>query len=110
TAWVFVNLAIHDLYVANWSVEAQNEVWKSSPDTLIGSTFVFPAGSAKRCEGGYMLSGRWPFSSGVHPCQWNIVGAIVRGDDGEVLEQRYFLLKREQYAIVDNWHVEALRG
>jgi 3-hydroxy-9,10-secoandrosta-1,3,5(10)-triene-9,17-dione monooxygenase len=108
-SWVFLNLAIHDLYVANWPTRAQEEVW-SSPDALIGSTFVFPAGRARRTEGGYLVSGRWPFSSGVHPCSWNILGAIVQDDSGAPPRQRYFLLKRDQYEILDTWHVEALRG
>ena len=110
TGWVFVNLAIHDLYAANWPVEAQEEIWGGNPDALIGSSFVFPAGRAVRVPGGYQLSGRWPFSSGVHPCQWNIMGAIASAGDGEPSHQRYFMLKREQYEILDTWHVEALRA
>ena len=110
TAWVLMNLAIHDVYVANWPEQAQREVWSGNPDVLIGSTFVFPAGRATRVEGGYRLSGRWPFSSGVHPCEWNILGGIVQPAGEEPAQQRYFLLKREQYEILDTWHVEALRG
>jgi 3-hydroxy-9,10-secoandrosta-1,3,5(10)-triene-9,17-dione monooxygenase len=110
TAWVFVNLAIHDLYAANWPVCTQEEIWGGNPDALIGSSFVFPAGRAVRVSGGYQLSGRWPFSSGIHPCQWNILGAVVVGEHGEPPRQRYFMLKRAQYEILDTWHVEALRG
>jgi 3-hydroxy-9,10-secoandrosta-1,3,5(10)-triene-9,17-dione monooxygenase len=111
TSWVLVNLAIHDLYVANWPREAQEEVWRTDADVLIGSSFVFPAGRARRVKGGYVVSGRWPFSSGVHPCEWNILGGIVQPEgDAGTPHQRYFLLKREQYSILDTWHVAALRG
>ena len=32
---------------------------------LIASAILFPPGKATRVTGGYRLSGRWPFSSGV---------------------------------------------
>ncbi|WP_242127386.1 acyl-CoA dehydrogenase family protein [Sphingobium sp. Sx8-8] len=109
TAWVLANLAVHELYMALWPRHVQEEVW-SNPDTLIGSTFVFPAGRANKVEGGYIVNGRWPFSSGIHPCDWTINGAIVAGEDGSPPSQRYFLLSRDQYDILDTWHTEALRG
>jgi 3-hydroxy-9,10-secoandrosta-1,3,5(10)-triene-9,17-dione monooxygenase len=76
---------------------------------LIASSMVFPAGKARRVAGGYRLSGRWPFSSGVDPAAWNMLGGTVRGD-AETGEYRMFLLPREDYTIIDNWHVMGLRG
>jgi 3-hydroxy-9,10-secoandrosta-1,3,5(10)-triene-9,17-dione monooxygenase len=109
TAWVVANLAVHDLYLALWPLSVQEDVW-SDPDALIGSTFVFPAARATAAEGGYIVNGRWPFSSGIHPCQWTINGALVVSEHGAPPTQRYFLLKSDQYEILDTWHVVALRG
>ena len=36
---------------------------------------------ARRVEGGYRLTGRWPFSSGVDYSTWNMFGAVV-SDEG----------------------------
>ncbi|HLI19911.1 MAG TPA: acyl-CoA dehydrogenase family protein, partial [Stellaceae bacterium] len=77
TAWVVANLASHHWMLAMWPEAAQNEVWGVSPDDLIGSALVFPSGKATAVTDGYMLSGRWPFSSGVDPSRWNFVGGIV---------------------------------
>jgi 3-hydroxy-9,10-secoandrosta-1,3,5(10)-triene-9,17-dione monooxygenase len=109
TAWVYVNLAIHEIYVAAWPAAIQREVW-SDTETLVGSTFVFPAGRAKRVEGGYLLNGRWPFSSGIYPCSWTINGGIVEGEDDRPPETRYFLLREGEYEILDTWRVAALKG
>jgi 3-hydroxy-9,10-secoandrosta-1,3,5(10)-triene-9,17-dione monooxygenase len=93
-----------------WPKEAQDEIWGESPDHLIGSALVFPAGSARKVEGGYRLSGRWPFSSGVDPSQWNMVGGIVRDENGRTLEHRVFIADARDYGVIDTWFVTGLRG
>ncbi len=109
TAWNWVNYAVHHWMLAFWPVATQDEIWNADPDVLIASSVVFPAGKATRAPGGYRLSGRWPFSSGVDPSRWNMLGGIVQ--DGEHAgEYRIFLLPREDYRIIDNWHVMGLRG
>ena len=110
SSWVLANLAAHHLFMALWSEQAQDEVWGPSPDTLIGSSYIFTAGKAERVEGGWRLRGKWPFSSGIDPCQWTVVGASTPADRGEGRENRYFLLPRADYEILDTWHVVGLRG
>ena len=111
TSWVFLNLSSHDLMLAAWPIAAQHDVWDENADALISSTVVFPAGKARRVEGGYMLSGRWPFSSGVHPCGWNMLGGLVAPEtEGGPPSMRFFLVPSSKYRIIDNWNVIALRG
>src|SRR5204863_499851 len=64
SSWNFINFLSHHLMLGMFPPRAQDEIWGASPDTLIASSFVFPAGKAKKVKGGYVLSGRWPFSSG----------------------------------------------
>lgn len=110
SSWVLANLAAHHLFMALWDAKAQDEVWGPSPDTLIGSSYIFTAGKAERVQGGWRLSGTWPFSSGIDPCQWTVVGASTPADHGDARENRYFLLPRSDYEILDTWHVVGLRG
>jgi 3-hydroxy-9,10-secoandrosta-1,3,5(10)-triene-9,17-dione monooxygenase len=109
TAWNWANYAVHHWMLAFWPVACQDEIWGSDPDMLIASSVVFPAGKATRVAGGYRLSGRWPFSSGVDPSAWNMLGGIVSESEGQG-EYRIFLLPREDYRIIDTWHVMGLRG
>jgi 3-hydroxy-9,10-secoandrosta-1,3,5(10)-triene-9,17-dione monooxygenase len=109
TAWNWSNWAVHHWMLAFWPLECQDEVWGPDPDVLIASSMVFPAGRATRVPGGYQLSGRWPFSSGVDPSAWNMLGGIVRGEDGHE-EYMMFLLPREDYRVIDNWNVMGLRA
>ena len=109
TAWNWANYAVHHWMLAFWPVECQDEIWDADPAVLIASSVVFPAGKATRVAGGYRLSGRWPFSSGVDPSAWNMLGGIVQAD-GATGDYRIFLLPRDDYTIIDNWHVMGLRG
>src|SRR3981081_1315597 len=44
---------------------AQDLVWNRNADALIASSFISPAARARKVDGGYVLRGSWPFSSGV---------------------------------------------
>jgi len=111
TAWVLGNLAHHHWMLGLWDPRAQDEVWGESPDALVASAFVFPAGHAYREEGGYRLSGRWKFSSGIDPSRWNMVGAIVHDPvNGGEGEYRMFLLPQRDYRPIDTWFVAGLKG
>lgn len=110
SAWILVNLGSHHLLLGMFPPEAQDEVWGQSVDTLIASSFVFPAGRAQRVEGGYLVSGRWPFSSGVDPSDWNMLAGQVESGDDEPPEQRVFLLNKSQYQVHDTWFAGGLRG
>jgi 3-hydroxy-9,10-secoandrosta-1,3,5(10)-triene-9,17-dione monooxygenase len=110
TAWNWVNFAAHHMMLGMFPPRAQDEIWGASRDALIASSFVFPAGSARKVKGGYVLSGRWPFSSGVDPSEWSMLAGLARLDDNLPPEQRIFLLKRSQYEVIDTWFAGGLRG
>lgn len=110
SAWNLVNLGSHHLLLGMFPPKAQDDVWNVSADALIASSFVFPAGRAKRVKGGYQLSGRWPFSSGVDPSDWDMLAGQVAGAEGEPPEQRVFLLHKSQYTVHDTWYAGGLRG
>ncbi|MFZ8477814.1 hypothetical protein ACO1MN_16265, partial [Staphylococcus aureus] len=72
---------------------AQDAVWKQDVNALIASSFIFPAGRARKTKGGYTLTGHWPFSSGVGSCEWNMLAGVVATDDeADGIEYRIFLL------------------
>jgi 3-hydroxy-9,10-secoandrosta-1,3,5(10)-triene-9,17-dione monooxygenase len=110
SSWNFINFAAHHHMLGMFPAKAQDEIWGKSPDALIASSFVFPAGQAKKVKDGYVISGRWPFSSGVDPSQWNMLAGLSRLDDNAPPEQRVFLLERSQYKVIDTWFAGGLRG
>lgn len=110
TAWVYGNLASHHWMLGMWDPKAQDEIWGESPDNLIASAFVFPSGHAQRTDGGYRLTGRWKFSSGIDPSRWSMLGAIVHDEATGEGEYRMFLVPQSDYRPIDTWFVAGLKG
>ena len=80
-AWNFANLASHHWMLGMFEQKAQELVWSKDSSTLIASSFIFPAGRARKVEGGYRLHGSWPFSSGVASSEWKMLATVVASDD-----------------------------
>lgn len=110
TSWVFNNLVVHNWMLGYWPVQMQDEIWNADPRALIGSSFVFPAGRAEKAPGGYRLSGKWPFSSGIDASEWMMLAAPVAGGDGKAPEPRFFTVPKSDYRVIDNWHAMGLAG
>ena len=110
TSWVWVNYAAHHMMLGMFPPKAQDEIWGAAPDALIASSFVFPAAKARKVKDGYVISGRWPFSSGVPSSEWNMLAGLAFLDDNAPPEQRVFLLHKSQYKVIDNWYAGGLRG
>jgi len=87
------------------------------PD-MITAGVLAPAGRAERVPGGFRLSGRWSFGSGIGHSDWVTSGAFVF-QDGEPYaspdgsnphESRQFLVPCDQVEPVDNWNTTGLCG
>jgi 3-hydroxy-9,10-secoandrosta-1,3,5(10)-triene-9,17-dione monooxygenase len=110
-AWNLANLASHPWMLAMFDKRAQDLVWNKDVNALIASSFIFPAGRARRVEGGYRLRGSWPFSSGVASCEWNMLASVVSSEDeADGIEYRIFLTHKNDYRILDTWDAAGLRG
>jgi len=110
-AWNFANLASHHWMLGMFDRHAQDAVWDKDANALIASSFIFPAGRARKVDGGYLLSGHWPFSSGVESCDWNMLASVVSSDDeADGIEYRVFLLNKSDYKINDTWNATGLCG
>ena len=108
TGWVYGILVVHPWHLALFPEAAQEEVWGDDDRELIASTYA-PVGQVTRVEGGFRLSGHWPWSSGTDHCPWVFLGGVDQSDPNRP-DMRAFLLPRSDYRIEDTWHSEGLRG
>ena len=74
----------------------------------------FPAGRAVREGGGYRVSGRWRFNSGIRHSEWVLGGTVVEGTEKENNGKPLVIFAAFPTAdvtIYDNWRdVVGLRG
>jgi resorcinol 4-hydroxylase (FADH2) len=110
TGWVYSITAKYHAFLAMFSAEAQDDVWGNDRRAVTAASFT-PAGTAVPVDGGYRLSGKWMYCSGVDNCGWMIVGTIVPSADGDGPgEKGYALAPTADFSMDDNWHVVGLAG
>jgi indole-3-acetate monooxygenase len=69
-----------------------------------------PRGSARRVDGGYRVSGRWAFCSGIMHSDFLFGGCMVEDDAGGAPTARVLGIPVGDLDIVDTWHTSGLRG
>jgi indole-3-acetate monooxygenase len=78
------------------------------------SISFFPAGRATRSNGGYRLSGRWRFNSGIRHAEWVIGGTIIEGTEKENGGRpivMFAVIPASDVTLYDNWRdVVGLKG
>ncbi len=73
-----------------------------------GAIVAMPIGKTEPVDGGYRLTGRWPFASGVRHSEWIAAGAMVTRDGTP--ERRMMIFPTASATLHDNWQVAGLKG
>jgi 3-hydroxy-9,10-secoandrosta-1,3,5(10)-triene-9,17-dione monooxygenase len=110
--WCFSFLNIHSWLLSTFPEAAQRDVWGKDPDAGLANVNI-PGGQAARAEGGLRISGEWPWASGIDHCDWAMLAGIVKGEadaEGAPPDLRLFLIPKEDFEIIDTWHVAGQRG
>jgi alkylation response protein AidB-like acyl-CoA dehydrogenase len=69
-----------------------------------------PRGVGHPVNGGYRVSGRWGFASGIAQADWVIGGFRVPGMSGASDRLMVGIVPRSQAQVIDTWHVAGLQG
>jgi 3-hydroxy-9,10-secoandrosta-1,3,5(10)-triene-9,17-dione monooxygenase len=105
TAWNVGNVACHHWILGYYDPETQREVWEQNPDALIASSIALAAGRGRKVAGGFVVTGRWPFSSAVDNSDWNMLAVSIYDDDGKAaVDWRLCLVPKSDYEIIDTWY------
>jgi alkylation response protein AidB-like acyl-CoA dehydrogenase len=109
-----LSLAVH--WLLAWLPDkGAAEILEGRPDVILGTSFT-PTGQAIPVEGGYRLSGQWPFVSGAHDAHWFLFLPFImdgdqplRNEQGIPL-QRFMFLPADNATILDTWHTLGMCG
>ncbi|WP_411075868.1 acyl-CoA dehydrogenase family protein [Streptomyces sp. cmx-4-7] len=101
---------------AGYLDESLVEEMLTRPDAITAG-LIFPVGRADRVPGGYRVTGRWPFGSGVTHADWVVGGCVVHSDGkpepgahGAPVNWRLMLFRQEEVGTIDTWHTTGLAG
>ena len=92
------------------------EVWADPRIATAGS--FNPKGRAVAVEGGYRLTGRWDWGTGVNHSAWIVAGAMITTADGELLRgengapvvKALFFPRDAATLYLDTWRAHGMRG
>ncbi|HZM48024.1 MAG TPA: acyl-CoA dehydrogenase family protein [Burkholderiales bacterium] len=114
TAWTVSQGANWATYSARIQRDAAREIWIDTPRSVVSNT---PGATAKAvvAPGGFRVTGRQPFSTGIMHASWVAAHAQVI-ENGEVRQRngkpevRYCLIPKAQAEVIDAWHTRGMRG
>jgi len=108
-SWVTTLSNINHWALGLFDERAQAEVYADGPDVVI-SGVVSPTATARRVEGGYRVSGQWPYASASLHATWCTGGVVVLDEDDSVLDQGMALIPSSDYTVDDTWYVAGMRA
>lgn len=113
-AWTGMVAVGFNIVLASFPALTVEEVYADGPDaTLRGA--IAPIGKMAQVEGGYRVSGRWPFASGPYQPKWVVASGTVTNDGKPLIgplgpETRVALVPVEKVEFLDTWYTVGLRG
>lgn len=103
-----VSIAATSSLLAGWLPGAGLTEAFGDPTTVAAGVWA-PRGRARRVDGGYRVSGRWAFCSGILHSDYLFGGCVVE-DGADSPTPRLLGMRVGDLEIVDTWHVSGLRG
>ncbi len=113
--WCLMIGATSGLVSAWLPAGAAHEVYGQDPDVITGGVFA-PGGRAVPVDGGYRVTGRWPYASGCEHCRWLMGGTLVqdagesRPGPGGTPDVRLMLFPSADVLVHDTWWAAGLRA
>jgi alkylation response protein AidB-like acyl-CoA dehydrogenase len=116
TAWLVMVNCQFGLLLPLLAKKRFDALFADGPNVLASGS-ITPRGEIKAVDGGYEVSGQWPFASGRRHCQWLIAPGVVMengtprpGSVPGVPQSRSALIPVERATIFDTWSVSGLKG
>ena len=102
-AWCFTLTSSHPLVVgAHFPEETQAEIFGPEGDFRAPHRAP-PGGKWKRTDGGYIVNGRWSYSSGIPVATHFIGGGLIEAQDDQPQRLVNFIVPKAEVAVLPDW-------
>src|SRR5215468_3588748 len=115
--WNVANNSIGQLVTLGLPDEGVQEIYAQRADTVIAGTAVMGGGRAVPVDGGYRVTGRWPFGTGCQESSWMLGSFQIfdgdqprRSPDGASAYWRGLFARSEARIVEGSWDVTGMRA
>ena len=109
TSWVASLVNVCAWLAALFPERAQADIWGADSDAWIAGSLA-PNGQAVAVDGGWRVSGRWPWASGSLHAQWAACGIHMKNERGEMVNFGLSLMPMHDLHIEDTWFMAGMKG
>jgi len=109
TSWVASLVNVCAWLAALFPDRAQADIWGADSDAWIAGSLA-PNGQAVAVDGGWRVSGRWPWASGSLHAQWAACGIHMKNERGEMVNFGLSLMPMHDLRIEDTWFMAGMKG
>jgi 3-hydroxy-9,10-secoandrosta-1,3,5(10)-triene-9,17-dione monooxygenase len=107
-AWVLMVLIAHGWILGMFDERVQDEV-AADPHTILGGSLA-PTGQAVSTDGGWRVTGRWSFASGIDHASWSLLGVRCGSDNPSLAGAIHVVVPAADWQISDNWFTMGLKA
>jgi alkylation response protein AidB-like acyl-CoA dehydrogenase len=108
-AWVTTFCMEHNWLLSLYDKAGQDDIFGAHP-YIIAPGSLAPNGKATPVDGGFRISGRWQWGTGVMHANWVMVGVLTPVEGRGSPTVAMFVLPVEDVQIIDTWYVEGMVG
>jgi resorcinol 4-hydroxylase (FADH2) len=108
TGWCGTLAVCFGWKTAFFPLEAQQEVW-DDPDNLLAVSYT-PSPKVEEVDGGYKISGSWPYASGVDSARWLILAVLIPAKGTPPTAAWCLVPVSDVVVDHDSWNVSGLEG
>jgi alkylation response protein AidB-like acyl-CoA dehydrogenase len=107
SAWTISFLVMHSWLLARMPPAGRAELFAPDHPYALAPAPLAPTGTATPVEGGFVVSGRWEWATGVRHADWVLVHAVQTEPE---LATWFAVLPIGQVEVEDMWHTSGMRA
>ncbi|MEQ8858945.1 MAG: acyl-CoA dehydrogenase family protein [Pseudomonadales bacterium] len=107
TAWVTTFCMEHNWLLSLYNRQAQEDIFGAQPYIIAPGTLA-PKGTATPVEGGYRITGRWEWGTGIMHADWALLGCLMSVEGSDKPDLGMFAVPVDQVQIIDTWQVAGM--
>lgn len=108
TGWVAAFCVEHNWMLAQFPKGAQDETFGGDFPYVIAPGVTSPPGVMTPVEGGYRVTGRWKWGTGVMHADWILASGMIPGDNPP--RMMFFAAPAQDAHVLDTWHMDGMIG